>query len=209
MQSQKNRSGQRIQLNSYLEKNREREEKRSRLVASGILAGLSLILPPLGLLLVWHSRRLEAPVRIGLSLVALTAMTLVGWLWMRSNITDTTLMPVPVVPMYAGYDVAATEPTAVPVQVYNAVPDEQPQTFTVTYGDGTVEDLTGGESGFPVDPAAYVTIVYAQAENATRYHSQQVCDYVTNARVLTLDDAIAEGLQPCEKCVLGAGTAAG
>lgn len=208
MQSQKNRSGQRIQLNSYLEQNREREEKRSRLMASGVLAVLSLLLPPLGLLLVWHSRRLEAPVRIGLSLVALTAMTLAGWLWMRSDTADSTLMPVPIVPLYAGYDVAAIEPTAVPVQVYNVVPDE-PQTFTVTYGDGTVDDLTGGEGSLPVDPATYVTIVYAQAENATRYHNLQVCDYVTNARVLTLDDAIAEGLQPCEKCVLGAGNAAG
>ena len=103
-------------------------------------------------------------------------------------------------PAYAGYDVAAIEPTPAPVEVVNVMP-EAPSTFTVTYGDGTVDDLTGTGS-MPVDPATYVTIVYAQAENATLYHSNEICDYVSYPRVLTLDEAVAEGLQPCEKCVL-------
>ena len=81
---------------------------------------------------------------------------------------------------------------------YHKVAEEE-NTFIVTYGDGTVEDLSGG---MPVDPASYVTIVYAVTNNATKYHNLQVCDYQTNSRVLTLDEAIAEGLQPCEKCVL-------
>ena len=200
MDIQKNRSGQRIQHNSYLEKSRQQEEKRTRRAASILLAVLSLALPPLGLLLVWHSRRMEAPLRIALSLVGLASMTLAGWLWMRSGRVDLGLMPVPVVPMYAGYDVAAVETTPVPVEVVSIVP-QTPSVFTVTYGNGTVDDLTGG-GGLPVDPASYVTIVYAQAENATRYHNLQICDYVSNPRVLTLDEAIAEGLQPCEKCVL-------
>ena len=50
---------------------------------------------------------MEAPLRIALSLVGLASMTLAGWLWMRSGRVDLGLMPVPVVPMYAGYDVAA------------------------------------------------------------------------------------------------------
>ena len=200
MQTQKNRSGQRIQHNSYLEKNREREEQRSRRAALILLAVLCVALPPLGLLLTWHSKRTEAPVRIALSLAGLTVMTLAGWIWMRAGRVDLGLMPVPVVPMYAGYDVAAIEPTPVPVEVVNVVPDT-PSTFTVTYGDGTVDDLTG-TGAMPIDPATYVTIVYAQADNATLYHSQEVCDYVSYPRVLTLDEAVAEGLQPCDKCVL-------
>ena len=208
IKTQKNRSGQRIQHNSYLEKNREREEKRSRRMAVIVTAVLCVVLPPLGLLLAWHSRRMDAPVRIALSLAGLATMTLAGWLWMRSGQVDLGLMPVPIVPMYAGYDVAAIEPTPVPVEVVNVSPVNAPSTFTVTYGDGTVDDLTNpgglivGEGGLPVDPATYVTIVYAQVENATLYHSQEVCDYVTYPRVLTLDEAVAEGLQPCEKCVL-------
>ena len=206
IKTQKNRSGQRIQHNSYLEKNREREEKRSRRAAVIVTAVLCAALPPLGLLLAWHSRRMEAPVRIALSLVGLATMTLALWLWMRSGRVDLGLMPVPVVPMYAGYDVAAIEPTPVPVEVVNVSPVNGPSTFTVTYGDGTVDDLTAasglivGEGGLPVDPATYVTIVYAVTNNATRFHTLQVCDFQTNSRVLTLDEALAEGLLPCEKC---------
>ncbi|MBR3504190.1 MAG: hypothetical protein IKO07_08085 [Clostridia bacterium] len=164
------------------------------------MTALCVALPPLGLLLAWHSKRMEAPTRIALSLAGLASMTLIGWLWMRSGQVDLGLLPVPVVPMYAGYDAAAIEPTPVPVEVVNVMPNA-PSTYTVTYGDGTVEDLNASGS-LPVDPATYVTIVYAQAENAVLYHSQSICDYVNYPRILTLDEAVAEGLRPCEKCVL-------
>jgi len=200
MQEQKNRSGQRLQVNSYLETNRLREEKRDRAAATGVMAALSVLVPPAGLLAVWRSRRLIAPVRIGLSMVALMSMTLIFWLWMRSGRADVGIRPVPVVPEYAGYDPMAVVATAAPVEVYNSVPETE-SVFTVTYGDGTVDDLNGGGS-LPIDPASYVTIVYAVTNNATKYHSLPVCDYQTNSRILTLDEAIAEGLQPCEKCVL-------
>ncbi|MBO4298267.1 MAG: hypothetical protein IKS52_10460 [Clostridia bacterium] len=205
MQEQKNRSGQRLQVNSYLELNREREEKRDQRLATGLMAALSVLVPPAGLLAVWRSRHLSAPLRIGLSLAALLSMTLIFWLWLRGGKADVGILPVPVVPAYAGYDTAAIETTPEPVQVYNAIP-ESGSVFTVTYGDGTVDDLTGG-SALPVDPASYVTIVYAVTNNATKYHNLQVCDMQTNSRILTLDEAIAEGLQPCEKCVLSANAA--
>ena len=186
MQQQKNQSGQRLQVNSYLELNREREEKRDRRLATGLMAALSVVVPPAGLLAVWRSRRLNAPVRIGLSVAALLSMTFICWLWLRGGQTDIGILPEPVV-------------------VYNTEPETE-TVFTVTYGDGTVDDLTGG-SALPVDPASYVTIVYAVTNNATKYHNLQVCDMQTNSRILTLEEAIAEGLQPCEKCVLSADAA--
>jgi|GEM_PF-6516615 len=199
MQEQKNRSGQRLQMNSYLEHNRVREERRDRRMATGLMAALSALLPPLGLLSVWRSKRLSAPMRIALSLVALFSMTLICWVWLRTGRVDMGIRPVPVVPLYDGYDLTASRATAEPVDVYVA-PPENPGGFTITYGDGTVDDLNGG--ALPVDPASYVTIVYAVTNNATKYHSQPVCELQTNSRVLTLDEAVAEGLQPCEKCVL-------
>lgn len=205
MQQQKNQSGQRLQVNSYLELNREREEKRDKRLATGLMAALSVVVPPAGLLAVWRSKRLNAPVRIGLSVAALLSMTFICWLWLRGGQTDIGILPVPVVPAYAGYDTAAVEATPEPVVVYNTEPETE-TVFTVTYGDGTVDDLTGG-SALPVDPASYVTIVYAVTNNATKYHNLQVCDMQTNSRILTLEEAIAEGLQPCEKCVLSADAA--
>ena len=208
MQEQKNRSNTRMPVNSYLETNRVQEARRDRQTATGLMALLSVLVPPAGLLAVWRSKRITAPVRIALSMVALVSMTFILWVWLRSGQTSTGILPTPIVPRYAGYNAAAAVATPEPVVVYDTLPVETESVFTVTYGDGTVENLNEGTT-MPVDPASYVTIVYAVTNNATKYHSQQVCDYVTNARVPTLDDAIAEGLQPCEKCVLGAGTAAG
>ena len=206
MQEQKNRSGQRLQVNSYLELNRERADRRDRRVATGLMAALAVLVPPAGLLAGWRSSRLTAPARAGLSLAALASMTLMFWLWMSAGRVDIGILPVPVVPAYAGYDAATAVATAEPVQVYYDVQDTE-NVFTVTYSDGTVDDLNGGGT-LPVDPASYVTIVYAVTNNATKYHNLPVCDYQTNGRILTLDEAIAEGLQPCEKCVLS-GNAAG
>ncbi len=196
MQTQKNQSGQRIQKNSYLERNRVQEEKRDRRLLLALLTALSVIVPPVGVFCTWRSGRAGTYARIGLSLAALVSMTFFCWLWMRSGSVDIGILPVPIVPAYAGYDVNSTPATPEPVEVF-IPPEDQQGALTVTYGDGTVEDLSGG---LPLDPTSYVTIVYAVTENAMRFHTQPVCDYQTNGRVLTLDEALAEGLQPCEKC---------
>ena len=199
MQEQKNRSNTRMPVNSYLETNRVQEARRDRQTATGLMALLSVLVPPAGLLAVWRSKRITAPVRIALSMVALVSMTFILWVWLRSGQTSTGILPTPIVPRYAGYNAAAAVATPEPVVVYDTLPVETESVFTVTYGDGTVENLNEGTT-MPVDPASYVTIVYAVTNNATKYHSQQVCDYQTNSRILTLDEARAEGLLPCEKC---------
>ena len=141
MQEQKNRSGQRLQVNSYLETNRLREEKRDRAAAAGVMAALSVLVPPAGLLAVWRSRRLIAPVRIGLSMVALMSMTLIFWLWMRSGHADVGIRPVPVVPEYAGYDPMAVVATAAPVEVYNSVPETESVTLFICPPTSVTEGL--------------------------------------------------------------------
>ena len=197
MQEKKNRSGQRLQVNSFIETNRLEEERRQRRLTSILLGIVSLALPPVGLLLVWRSKNLTVATRALMSAVSLCSMTLIFWLWLKPAQGATSILPVPVVPQQAGYDAAAIEPTTVPVEVVNTVPDT-PSAFTVTYGDGSVD----GVGTMPVDPASYVTIVYAVADNPKFYHNLEVCDNQANPRVMTLDEAIAAGLLPCEKCVL-------
>ena len=189
---QSNTSGQRIRANSYLEKNREREDRENRLRVLFMVACLTVLLPPLGLLLVWRSRRVNAMARIVLSMAGMASMTIIFSVLLNSGGTDPGILPVPVVPDYAGYD-----STVSAVSVPNEPQPADDTGYTVTYGDGTV-DMVGGE--LPTDPALDVTLVYAVTNNATYYHAQQVCDLQTNSRVLTLDDAIAEGLLPCPKC---------
>ena len=109
MQEQKNRSNTRMPVNSYLETNRVQEARRDRQTATGLMALLSVLVPPAGLLAVWRSKRITAPVRIALSMVALVSMTFILWVWLRSGQTSTGILPTPIVPRYAGYNAAAAK----------------------------------------------------------------------------------------------------
>ena len=65
-------------------------------------------------------------------------------------------------------------------------------------------DFFGGEpTQEPVsaDPASLTaeSTVYAVTNNASSYHMLQICDMQENHRMLTLAEAVAEGLLPCEK----------
>ena len=214
MQSSSNRPGQRP-TNRYIEDNQQRSQRRDRRLLNIIVGALCLILPPVGLFIAWKSDRIQTIARMGLTLVALFGSTVIFTIVLNATMTHDAIRPVPVVPGYAGYDVAAAEPTPEPVDLYT-FPEEdtasqESETFVVTYGDGSSENLGGddqtaqtGEATTdqekPLDPLTYTTVVYAVTNNATYFHTQQVCDYQTNSRILTLDEARAEGLLPCEKC---------
>ena len=224
MQSSTPRPGQRPASNRYIEQSQQQAQSRDRRLLYIILAALCLLLPPVGLLCAWRSRRTGQIAHAALSALALLSIAAIATIYFRSTMPSDRILPVPVVPTYVGYDPAAAAPTVEPVEIYAGdSAQEAVSTFTVTYNDGTTEDLnaagsdgtgtitdetgenageTAGETvvSKPIDPATYVTIVYAVTNNATYFHTLPVCDYQTNSRVLTLDDALAEGLVPCEKC---------
>ncbi|MBR0464465.1 MAG: hypothetical protein IJJ23_08800 [Clostridia bacterium] len=219
MQPTSNRPGQRP-ANHYLEDNERRQTRRDRVVLHLIIGALCVILPPVGLVCAWRSERVNALARGALTVCALAASTLICVTILRLTSTSDVIRPVPVVPVAYGYDKSTIKATPEPVTVYSAPADEEdypPVTsYTVTYANGEVQnvgDQTTGEetvtavetpddaeSQFPVDPATYVTLVYAVTNNATYFHTQQICDLQNNSRILTLDEALAEGLRPCEKC---------
>ena len=156
---------------------------------------LAVVLPPVGVALAWHSRRLSTVMRVILSLCALGVLT-GAFVLMRGSSAAGGLLPTPQTPVLAGYGKAAqtAEPAA---DLYAA--DSQ-DGYTVTYDDGTTESTAAQSGELPMDPTTQVTIVYAVTNNAQYYHKQEVCDMQTNSRRLLLQDAIAEGLQPCSKC---------
>lgn len=158
-----------------------------------LLAILCLLLPPIGVLLLWRSSRMTMPVRAALSAAGLASMTLIFFLLMRPTSTaSTTILPVPVTPVQAGYGVSATDPYTAQATNVPAQPDA-----VIISSEPTADPSVAQEPGELTDD----TIVYAVTNNASSYHLSVICDQQENHRSLTLREALDEGLAPCEKCV--------
>ena len=181
--------------NSYIEQSQAAEEKRQTLQAFLINLFLTVVLPPVGVLLAWRSKRLNAALRVALSVCALGVMT-GAFVLLRGASPTNGMLPTPQTPVLAGYGNAAQTPEPA-ADAYDPAGQEG---YTVTYGDGTTEGTAAQDGALPMDPTAQPIIVYAVTNNAQYYHKQEICDMQTNSRRMLLEDAIAEGLQPCSKC---------
>ena len=181
--------------NSYIEPSQAAEEKRQTLQAFLINLFLTVVLPPVGVLLAWRSKRLNAALRVALSVCALGVMT-GAFVLLRGASPTNGMLPTPQTPVLAGYGNAAQTPEPA-ADAYDPAGQEG---YTVTYGDGTTEGTAAQDGELPMDPTAQAIIVYAVTNNAQYYHKQEICDMQTNSRRMLLEDAIAEGLQPCSKC---------
>ena len=181
--------------NSYIEHSQAAEEKRQTGQAFLINLFLAVVLPPVGVLLAWHSKRLNAAMRVILSVCGLGVLT-GAFVLMHGTSSTNGMLPTPQTPILAGYGNAAQTPEPA-ADLYTG---EGQDGYTVTYGDGTTEGTATQDGELPMDPTTQVTIVYAVTNNAQYYHKQEICDMQTNSRRLILHDAIAEGLQPCSKC---------
>ncbi len=183
--------------NRYLDHSQQREQQRRSGESLLVHLFLSLVLPPVGLLFAWHSKRLSVLGRMASSLCALAVLT-GAFVLLGDNSSTKGMLPTPQTPALPGYGNAAqtAEPALDPYGA-GAPIDEG---YQITYGDGTTESTYTQDGELPIDPLSQVTIVYAVTNNAQYYHSQQVCEMQNNSRALILQDAIAEGLQPCSKC---------
>ena len=181
--------------NSYIEQSQAAEEKRQTLQAFLINLFLTVVLPPVGVLLAWRSKRLNAALRVALSVCALGVMT-GAFVLLRGASPTNGMLPTPQTPVLAGYGNAAQTPEPA-ADAYDPAGQEG---YTVTDGNGTTEGTAAQDGELPMDPTAQAIIVYAVTNNAQYYHKQEICDMQTNSRRMLLEDAIAEGLQPCSKC---------
>ncbi len=153
---------------------------------------LCVLLPPLGILCAWRSRRMTFPLRLILSGAGFISMTLIFFLLMRPAEEVSTIRPTPALPQTAGYGTAQTDNTSV-TQTDEAIP-AQPD--AVTPSNSYSEPLIQNSGELTED-----SIVFAVTNNASSYHLYEICDLQQNNRALTLRDALNEGLQPCAKCV--------
>lgn len=181
--------------NSYISHSKAREAQRKSGESLIVHLFLCIVLPPVGLLLAWHSRHLNTLSRAAASLCALAVLT-GAFVLLGGSESSAAILPAPQTPELPGYGNAAQ--TAEP-DIYVDGQDSVGG-YQITYGDGTTEETLTQDGELPVDPLSQVTIVYAVTNNAQYYHSQEICDMQTNSRRLILEDAISEGLKPCEKC---------
>lgn len=169
-----------------------RDDSRSTVL---LLAALCLLLPPLGTLFIWRSNRIGSAIRAAFSGLALISMSCIFCFILRPDDSSGAIYPTPVVPSQVGYGVPAAESqTAVP-EPDSAVP-ASPDAVAPSDASGS-----GGQSADEPGALTPETTVYAVTNNASSYHLYEVCETQTNNRALTLQQALDEGLAPCEKCV--------
>lgn len=162
-----------------------------------LLGGLSLLVPPLGMLLVWRTNRVALSFRAAFSALALASMTLIFCLTLRPASTAGNIRPAAVVPDKVGYGVVSEpEQPAMPEYEYENAAPASPQ--AAAPAEAYVSEPAATDEPGVLTPES---TVYAVTNNASSYHLFEICETQTNNRALTLQQALDEGLKPCEKCV--------
>ena len=162
---------------------------------------LTLLLPPVGLLFLWHQGVFRTRGRMLLTGLATVEMALLV-VWLTPHAELTPRMPVPAAP---------AQVTAAPEgETLNALYNieqllyEQQLAQVVEQG-GTARDLLTEEQKLEItnqqNEEIYDTVVYSvYGDDAIYYHASKVCRTQTNGRELTVRDAMRAGLQPCPYC---------
>lgn len=182
--------------------NVERPSKQ-RAVSSRAVLGLVLtvLLPPVGLMFLWHQGVFRTRGRMLITTLATVEMALlVVWLTPHAELTSRTPVPAPPPEVTA----APQEETLNALYNIEQLLYEQQLAQVIEQG-GTANDLLTEEQKLEIvntqNEEAYETVVYSVfGDDAIYYHASKVCRTQTNGRELTVRDALREGLQPCPYC---------
>lgn len=179
----------------------ERPSKNRPLGKRGALALiLTLLAPPLGLLVLWGMGVFRARGRALLTTLATVEMALMlVLLWPRQELTVS--LPAPAAPVAV---TAAPEDENLDA-LYNIEQlIYQQQLAQVIAQGGSERDLMTEEEKLEESNAANEailnTVVYSVFHGAKRYHAGKVCQHQTNGRELTVREAMRESLAPCPNC---------
>ena len=180
----------------------ERPSKERAMSGRG-LAGLilTILLPPVGLLFVWHQGVFRTRGRMLLTGLATVEMALLV-VWLTPHAELSPRMPVPAAP--AQVTAAPADETLTALSNIEQLLYDQ-QLAKVKEAGGSERDLMTEEQKLEMandeTEAIYNTTVYSVYGNdAVYYHVSKVCKTQTNGRELTVRDALREGLQPCPNC---------
>ncbi len=162
---------------------------------------LTVVLPPVGLMFLWHRGVFRTRGRMLLTGLATVEMALLV-IWLTPHAELTPRMPVPAAP---------PQVTAAPQgETLNALYNieqllYEQQLAKVEAQGGSAMDLMTEEEKLEMvnqqNEEAYNTTVYSvYGDDAIYYHATKVCRTQTNGRELTVRDALRQGLQPCPYC---------
>lgn len=160
-----------------------------------------VLLPPLGIYLLWKKNKFDITVRSALSIASLIWMIIILIILLSRGGDDPTAGDIPNNFMQ---HTATLAPSNSPAATVPAVqPTEPSATPNTNVGTGIG---TGNGTGTVPSPAeTQITYVYA-TNNDAYYHAQQNCGGMTNASTMTLDSATSRGKTACPVCIGGVTT---
>lgn len=167
-----------------------------------VIAAVCLLLPPVGLFILWRSRRMTMHIRTILSVTGFISMTLIFFLLLRPKELPSAIQPMPAMPSVAGYG-SASQTVSIPFGNDTMNVPAQPGIAAPAPVGGDFNNNPIITSPTVSTPAGLTpeSIVFAVTNNASSYHIFDICDFQENHRALTLQNALDEGLAPCEKCI--------
>ena len=187
--------------------------RRKKVSGGPITAALCILLPPLGVALMWARGNFSRGTRIALSVLGAALLFIGAYSYFYSNKPDANLVTFSpsLDSVYAPVSVTA-EPTAEPgptqvpyelVVAPTATPDPNAQPTGVTLVFVPIDP-----SATPQPTDAGVTIpdnipegqAVFTAEGSLYYHASSNCQGHTYNVVLSLDEARGKGLAPCNNC---------
>jgi len=161
---------------------------------------LLVLLPPVGLLVLWHQGVFRARGRMVLTALATVEMMLLVVL-MTPRPALVSQLPLPVSPP-AVTQAPETENLSALYNIEELLYQQQLEQVKAQGGDE--RDLMTEEQKLQSQEIEREeilnTTVYAVFSHAQRYHAQRVCGTQSNNRELTVREAMLEALSPCPDC---------
>ena len=161
---------------------------------------LLVLLPPVGLLVLWYKGVFRARGRMLLTALATVEMTLLVVL-LTPRPALTSQLPLPVAPQ-AVTQAPETDNLSALYNIEELLYQQQLEQVKAQGGDE--KDLMTEEQKLQSQEIEREeilnTVVYAVFNHAQRYHAQRVCGTQSNNRELTVRQAMLEALSPCPDC---------
>ena len=188
-------------INSASPQELRRPTKQRAFSLRGVAAILLvLILPPIGLLFLWHQGVFRTRGRMLLTTLA-TAEMMALCVLLTPRVQQTSQPPLPAAPPAVTAAPAGENLNAL-YNIEELVYEKRLEDVKAAGGDET--DLMTEEEKIQqqqVDREQILnTTVYSVYNNARYYHAQMVCGTQSNGRQLTVREAMMEALAPCPDC---------
>ena len=162
---------------------------------------LTLVLPPVGLLVMWSAGVFRTRGRLLLTTLATIEM-MAAFVLMTPHAELANQYPLPVPPAPVTQAPPDSEKLSALYNIEELL--YQQQLAQVIADGGNEEDIMTDEQleqrKAQEKEEVLNTIVYAVFSHAQRYHAQRVCGNQSNGRELTVREAMLEALSPCPDC---------